>query len=520
MARVSNKKNYWLTLFSGFGGHSLAIVLNLLSVPISLDYWGKEKYGLFAIINSVIVYLSISSLGLNSAASVLMAKNAHFSEKITILKRSFAMLLGSVTFFSIAFYFLNFFSSRWIYLLGDIPEALFSETYYAMLLMVVFFFINAVFSHIDAVFNGFQKLYVQKLFDALFLVLSFAVLLLTIAVKGNLCHFVLFNGLVRLFISIAKIYFFYTRIYADEKIRAMSEPSPATLTPAENEETSFKVIVFTGLRMVVVGIAAMIVWNTDNLVISHYLGIDSVTPYSVSFRIYSVFFSLIAILNGAIMPLIAREMSVGNWMWINRSFGILLKLMALAGGLFWLSGILFLKDFIIYWAGIDGFAGLAVIFALGGYSYLLSIVNLNAGVAIAFNYVDEVMWVGWIEAIVNLVASIMLLKYFGLAGVATGKFLGSLFGPTIFLPLVIKRRSKNKIEFDVKFILTHLLVILIPALVIAVLIQLLVTGIFLKVVFSILLLLSYAFASRKILPDEVVVFIKRMIPSRFKAKKG
>lgn len=514
MAVISNKKNYGLTLLSSFGGHLSTLVLNLVSVPISLNYWGREKYGLFAIINSVIVYLSISNLGLNSAASILMAKNSRFRDKIAILRRSFYMLLGSILAFSLSLYMVNRFTSRWVYLLGDIPDSLFSETYGAMLLMVVFFFINAVFSHIDAVFNGFQRLYVQKVFDTLFLFLSFGVLLLTVAVKGSLWHFVLFNGLARLLVSLIKIAFFYYRIYGEEKRRGKAA---AFSGPEEsNTEVSYRAIITTGLKMVVIGIAAMVVWHTDNMVISHYLGIDKVTPYSVSFRIYSAFFSLIAVLNGAILPLIARELSLGNWEWINRVYGILVKLMALVGGMFWLCGVLFLKDFIIFWAGPDGFAGLAVIIALGGYSYLLSMVNLNAGVAISMNYVDEVVWVGWIEAAVKLISSIMLLHYWGLAGVAAGTFLGSFAGPMIFLPWVIKRRSGNRIDFDAVFVARHFFLVLLPSLLVALLIQANLLALVPKILISVVLLLIYLLASKKMLPHEVIQYIMTLIPAKYR----
>jgi len=511
---ISNRKNYALTLISSFGGHAATMLVNLISVPISLNYWGKEKYGLFAIINSVIVYLSISNLGLNSAASILIAKNRVYEDKITILKRSFFLLLLSLAVFFVVFGLVNSASSDWVYLLGDIPESLFSETYTAMLVMVVFFFVNAVFAHIDSVFNGFQRLYILKIFDTLFLFLSFATLLATVVIKGTLWHFVFLNGCARLLVSIAKLLYFWLIISRQERAKDVQVVCEGTA--GINPETSYGLIFFTGSKMVLIGIAAMVVWHTDNLVISHFLGIEHVAAYSVTFRIFYVFFSMIAILNGAILPLIAREMSIGNWEWINKVFSMLFKLMGLVGGLFWLGSVLFLRDFIIFWAGFDGYAGLLVLVVLGAYSYLMSMANLSAGVAMAMNYVNEVAWAGWLEAFVKIVSSILLLKVLHLAGVAMGTFLGSLAGPIVFLPLMLSRRKDNRLEYDTGFVIKHLLLVIFPFVAAAVLLQIYVEVFSVRIVSGIVLIALYLVVCKMMLPDDVASYLMNLLPERYR----
>ena len=512
MLKINNKKNYLLTICSSFGGKILSIILSFISVPISLNYWGETRYAMFTIINSIIVYLSISNLGLTIAASVLMAKSNNFNEKIKILKRSLYMIILSITIFSILFLLLDKHSDRWVYLVGKIPQEYFKEIYDAMYIMVLLFFVNTIFSLIDSALNGFYKLYVQKYFGIFFSLFSFGSLLLTIHIKGELYHFVLFIGIVKLIFSILKIIYFYYFIYKDAKNEFKGEIKI-------NNESSYKNIFITGIRFFLIGITGMVVWNTDNLVIGHFINIKSVTSYAITFKIYSIIFTSIAIINSSILPLFSKEFSVNNWEWINKTYERLLKIMAILGGLFWISGTIFLKDIIYLWAGEKGYAGLMVVFALGGYSYLLSMVNINSGIANAFNYTKGVVWVGAIEALINFTFSMILLKFLGLGGIAIGTFLGSLLGPTLFLPMIIVKYSSGKIKYDFKFILIHFIKIVFPMLIFSLILQFFISDLIIKILLGLIIIIIYLFLSLKLLPNEIKFFLRKEIKLIIKRPK-
>lgn len=516
MNNISNKKNYLLTLFSSFGGQVLSIIINFVSVPIALNYWGQERYGLFAIINSVIVYLTLSNLGLNSAASTLMAKNNNISEKYLILKRSFYMIIISVAVFTVFFIILDKISLNWIYFVGDIPKQFIKETYTALYIMIILFFFNTVLSIIDSVFNGFHKLYIQKNFDIAMNVFSFGALLLTIAINGKLGHFVLFTGLVKVLFSIVKIgYFYYFMQDGKQKVKIEEK-----MIENEDSEYSYKNIFMTGLRFFFIGIASLVVWNTDNLVISHFLNIGSVTPYSITFKIYNIIITVIIILTSSMLPLLAKEFGNNNWNWINETYDKLLKIMAIFGGLSWIGGILFFKDFINLWTGEKGYAGLLVVAALGGCTYLLSMVNLNAGIVGAFNYINGfAIWIGWLEALVKFSFSVILLKFFGLGGVALGTLLGSLFAPTIFLPYILKKRSLSQMKCDYRYIIKHFLVIIVPSIVLSVLIQQQISNVLIKIGLGIIQIVLYLVLSIKLLPKENTEFFKQEVFRILKIEK-
>jgi len=467
---LSNKRNYLYTLFFSFGGQIISTVIGILSVPISLHYWGKDVYGIYTLINSIIVYVSVSNLGINSAANFLMGKNNKIHVKNLIFRKSLNMGALSIGIFLIAFILLNLVTHNWVYFLGNIPSEYFEQTYLSLLYMVVFYLINNVLGLFDAALYAFQRLYVQKIFDIVTSILLFICLIVTVYLKQNLVFFVIIVNLAKTLINLSKIPYLYFTVYKKNQALIVEE---SKLSDIELEDSSSRAIFVSGLRFFTIGIAAMVVWNTDNLVISHFMDIALVTPYSITFKLYTLAFTIIFIINGAASPIISKEVGYDNWVVVLKIYNSLVTVMTVLGGLLWVGGIIMIRPIIDIWTGPSGYAGLMVVFCFGGYSYLLSIVNINAGMFNLLNFTRIGLWVAWLEAIVNFGASVFFLRYFGLGGVALGTLLGALIGPGICLPYLLANKTENKIIMDLVFMRKHFLFILVPLLIISVSINIL-----------------------------------------------
>lgn len=507
MSNISNKKNYVITMLSGFGGTFVSTLIGFISVPIALNYWKTEKYGLWALLSSILVYLSMSNLGLNASASVLMAKNSNINVKFKILKRAFSILIISIVICLTVFLLLNFYNQNWIVILGKFPDYLMNEAFFTCLIMGIFFFVNLPFSLVSSLYQGFQRAYIENFFSTCLTIVNFISLLIIIQVKGNLILFAIINGSTTLVFNILKATYFYFFIFKNIKSNSLEN----ILEKVEREDTSYKMIFITGIRFFLIGIAAMVVWNTDNLVISNFLGIEKVTPYAVTFKLYYILFNLIFILNTSILPVLAKEFGNNNWEWINKVYEKLLIIITIFGGLTWVGGIYFLKDIVYLWTGPSGYAGIIAVLALGGYSYLLSMVNLNAGIINSFNYIKGMPLVGWLEALLNIGFSIFLLKYFGIGGVALGTFLGSLLSVTWILPYVITKRSANNIKYNKKFVIKHFVSAILPILVIGILAQLFVESVIVRLSLGMLMVIVYLLISYKLIPKDTKEFIKMNI---------
>lgn len=502
---ISNKKNYFFTLFTGFGGMAFSTIMTLITVPISLNYWKTERYGIWVLLTSALVYLGMTNLGLNSSASLLMAKNPKIRDKIKILRRSFILLLFSITIMFIAFFVLNLLTKDWINLIGKVPENLKGETFTACVVLVIFYLLSLPFSLLSTVYNGFQKVYIENIFNVTLNILNFLVLVLVILLKGNLIYYSIVWGISLVVFNMTKFLFFYFVIYKkipEEESQAKGFNGP---------ETEYNTIFNTGIRFFFIGIAAMVVWNSDIFVISNFINLKSVASYYVTIKLFSVFFQVIYQINGSIMPVLAKECGNNNWDWINTIYSNLLVLIAIIGGACWIGGILFFRDFITLWAGSSNYAGIFTVIAFGGYAYLLSMVNLNSGVVYAFNYSRNAPYVAWGEALVKIVLSVILIQYFGIVGVAIGSFFGSLCAPSWVLPIWIRKRSEGKIAYDFSFLWKHFITAILPCLFFSILIQIFVSNMILRLISGVLIVLFYLLLSYMIMPVIYKTFFFRYI---------
>lgn len=505
MNNISIKRNYTYSFISGIFGILSSILLNLASIPISLRYWKEDRYGIWVLLTSILLYLGMTNLGLNTAAAVLMAKNPKISDKITILTRSLLILLISTGFISVLFIALNFITQDWIYIIGKIPIGLKDETYFAAIVLFIFYLLSLPFSLLSSVYTGFQKVYLENVFNIALNVINFLVLIIVIYFNGNLIFYSTLWGISLVVFNIVKFLFFYYRIY--RKI-----PKDLDVEDSCNSgELKYKSIFYTGIKFFLIGIASSIVWNTDFIVISNFISVEAVVPYSITFKLFSIVYGIIFQVNSSIMPLLAKEYGRNNFEWINRIYCSFLVLVAVLGGATWIGSILFYRDFITLWAGSSGYAGLYVVVALGGYSYLLGMSVLNSGIINSFNYSGKTPLVAWAEAMIKLFFSIWLAKIWGLAGVALGTFLGSLLSQTWALPILIKKNWYGRIFFDFSFLIKHFFLSILPCLIVGVLIQIFETTILIRLLLGVIITFIYLWLSYKFVPKMYRVFFYRQL---------
>jgi len=460
MFSQKRKKIFILGTASTYGANIVSIIVGLVAVPIGLHYFGPVRYGIWAVISSIIGYLSLSNLGINSAAQVLIAKASKAFEQRAILLRSLFLLFISSAIVLILVIRSNHFYPNWVLILGKIPLNLRTEAAEAGIATAILFLLNLPLQVFFAGFIGLQKIYWTKFYSSLGSIVALIALILTVLLKGNLVNLAIFRGVSAICISIVCGLHL---LFSNPELRKKTDmPIDA--------EFSIKSIFLSGIRFFIIGIAAMIVWNTDNLVISHFLGVKAVTPYTITFRVFTIAFSIFMAANSALSPMYSKAAGLKQWDWIQRAFEKATQLLPVIGGLIWIGSIAFLREIIYIWAGPEAYSGVLVVFALGGYGYMLSMVNIHSTLLRGLNTTKNMVYIGWAEAIANIGISIALVGPLGIGGVALGTFLASLLTVFWMLPLDIYKQTEGKVKFHFRPILSHSLFILFPCLIASLLI--------------------------------------------------
>jgi O-antigen/teichoic acid export membrane protein len=98
MATGTIRERIGRALGAGAFGQAVTILVQLVSVPLFLQYWGIERYGEWLILAAIPSYLALSDLGFGSAAAneMTMAAGAGDHERVVATYQSTCALLGVI----------------------------------------------------------------------------------------------------------------------------------------------------------------------------------------------------------------------------------------------------------------------------------------------------------------------------------------------------------------------------------------------------------------------------------------
>jgi O-antigen/teichoic acid export membrane protein len=506
MPSQGRKKTFLLATASGFGTPIISIIMGLISVPVGLHYFGLVRYGIWAVISSIIAYLGLSNLGITAAAQALTAKAPEPFEQRAVLRRSlFLLIISSAAVLSVVLGIAHFYPG-WVIVLGKVPANLQGEAAEATVAIAILFLLNLPLTVFSAGFVGRQKVYWERFYASLTTIAGLLALILTVfLLKGNLVTLALFTGGARLLVSIACASHF---LFTNSELRQKYD-DPIS------EEFSAKSIFTSGIRFLLIGIAGMVVWNTSNLVISHFLGAEMVTPYAVTFALFGLGFSIFTAVNGALWPMYGQSAGKNQWEWVQQTYNHTVRLLPILGGLLWIGGIAFAREIITLWAGPEAYAGLLVVVALGGYGYTLSLVNSHATILNALNRTKKLVIYGWLEAGANLGISLALVRWLGIGGVGLGIFLGALLTVFWLLPRDVARQTAGKVSIHVRPIISHAIGALLPCLAFVLLTYLFAPVAWMRVTIDIFIVILYLALSLRIVSPDTRSLVKNILTEAY-----
>ena len=442
----TKRKIFISGLISGAGAQVFSVFVGLISVPISLSYLGPFQYGIWSVISSIIAYLGLSQFGVGTASTVIIAKNVDRQLQGRIFRRTFSLLCYFALFLIMLFSVATLFPDEWVRLFGDIPYTARHNAIIATAITIGMYLLRLPTVSFNSAFIGLQEIHWEK-FYAIFvpLSLSFIALLLTVYFSGDLIMLAYLTGTAQLLAGLLAGLHFSLR-HRD----MLNCPKDTSADIAATKE-----LLSSGSRFFFIGMAAMVVWYTDNLVISYFLGPEKVTAYAVTFKLFTAAFSILVVANSVLAPMFGKALGRNDWSWISDIYQNALSVMVILGGLVWIGGVIFAKSIILLWTGESGYGGLLVVFALGGYGYILSTVNLNANLLSGMNATHTMLWIGVAEAIVNFGLSVIFIRWWGIGGVALGTFISAMLTVYWLLPKDVERQTHSQVKVGWSPLMIH-----------------------------------------------------------------
>lgn len=276
----SRNLNFFRNTFYNYISNGLIIGLNLLMIPLFLKVLGKEAFGVWQTILSIISFASVLNFGLGNGLRNLITKLSVNDKQneigsaigATFIKTSKIVLISSIILLPVAYFFLK-------------PEQLFvnriistNEISLSFFIFLFFFLLNIVLCLSNSIAYGLQKSYLTGIVQFINLLICYcSIVVLDRYITINLIHVSFIFGITQ---SLSYLFFlFYQNRYFKLKIDLKKK--------YDLNETSK-----LSLNFFVVQLLALLYLSIDNFVISSTLGASQTAEFSV---VNKIFFSLIGL---------------------------------------------------------------------------------------------------------------------------------------------------------------------------------------------------------------------------------
>jgi O-antigen/teichoic acid export membrane protein len=199
----------------------------------------------------------------------------------------------------------------------------------------------------------------------------------------------------------------------------------------------------SGWSFFLIQAAGLVVFSSDNLLVSHYCGAAEVTPYSVTWRFVGLAAIAQSLLFPALWPAYAEANARGDFAWIRKTFATVMKgTMALnlaAVACMTLVGRILIR----WWAGPAAVPTLALLSMMGLWAIIHGFMGVESCLLAALNRTREQALLSVATAAVNLTLSIVLVHRIGSVGVIAGTVLSYLLVLVVPQSLLVRKALRD-----------------------------------------------------------------------------
>ncbi len=395
---------------SGGAARVLSSLLTLISLPLAVRYLGAERYGIWATVVSVAVWVNLLDLGIAySLTNVISQAYARQDreEAAKGLTNAMAVTIGAVLLTACIFAFV-WSRVNWIAVFNASPH-LEPEVRATVLVAAILMLAGLPLNLAAKVFAGYQELHTYNKTLAIGAVCSLAGLAIGVWLQVPMpTLFLLSYGCLT---SVAAGTFLWLVLWHKPWLR----PRLAFLN-----SRSVMDLLSTGWSFLLIHAAAIVVFSTDNIIVSHYLGAAEVTPYSVTWRVVGLGSILQALVFPALWPAYAEAQTRGDVAWIRRTFAVAMRA-TIALNVAWAVFLVAFGRFgIRLWAGPAAVPPRPLLLAMAFWSVIAGFTTAQSCLLGALNRTRVQAVASTLAAVGNIVLSIFLVTRLGSLGVILG----------------------------------------------------------------------------------------------------
>lgn len=394
-----------------------SIAIGLIYVPMLLHFLGKEQYGLYQLMGSLIAYMAVMDFGLANTItryysrylalkdeenqSNVLAISSIIYTVITVV----VLIAGVIIYYKLGDIFKNSLSAE------ELVKA--KQIYIIQMVNIVITIPSNIFT---AVINSHERFIFIRGLSILQTILQPFVVIAVMYYKADVIGLVIVISVFNIGTILIKIYYAMFKIKAKIKLYCWNKV-------LVKEMTIFSFFIF--LNMVI----DQIYFKTDQIILGIVAGTSVVAVYSIASQLDQYYINFSSSVNNVFLPRIAaisaktEDMTEINGMF-NKVGRIQYAIMAML-----LSGfIIYGKSFIVFWAGVD-FTGAYYMSLIVMVPLIVPLIQ-SMGIVIiqAKNKHAFRSKMYFCIALLNVALSIPLAKKYGGIGCAIGTGIGLVIG--------------------------------------------------------------------------------------------
>jgi O-antigen/teichoic acid export membrane protein len=289
----------------------VVLAVNAISIPIIVRYLGAESFGVWITISTTLSMLLLLDLGvansLTNFISEAYAADDHdhasaYSTTALCVMLAIALFLGGIAW--LIWPLLN-----WEHLFHLSSPTASASVGRAMAVAVAIFLVGLPAGLAPKILGGYQELRLANVFTAAGSLASLISIIVLVHLHAGLVALVAAPSTALVganLLCLIWIWFFH---------KPWLSPRLSRIT-----KSAARRMMQTGSEFFVLQIAGLVVFNSDNLIVTHYLGPAQVASYSVAWRLVSYASVAQTLISPALWPAFSEAFARGDLQWVRRTF--------------------------------------------------------------------------------------------------------------------------------------------------------------------------------------------------------
>ena len=396
---------------TGLANRLVGVVVSLLSVPLTIGYLGPEQFGVWVLLGSLLAWVRLADIGIGNGLTNTIA-GALGSERPDLVRVHISTACAALSTIALTLGVIIFLVWPWVdwnELVGVRNGFARAEVRAAVAASIVIFLVGFPMSVIGPTYNAFQDGKLANYWSAAGSVASLLALVAVTQTHGGLLWLVIAVSGTGLATNAVSAFWLFTR----------HKPAVAPRFRSIRRD-SVRGLLGVGIQFFLIQIMSLLVFETDNLVIAHWIGADHVPSYSLTYSLFNYTSLIQSILFRYVWVAYAEAIARRDIDWVWRTFTMNVTF-SLGSTLAIVVPLIFIaQPFIRLWAGEAVIPPFDLVLWMAVWSMINALCSPIACLLAAASHMRAQVAYSALAATVNIALSVYLVQVWGVSGVIAG----------------------------------------------------------------------------------------------------